>query len=825
MKRMFIRVAWIATFALAVAMAAGPASADDKTTQFSLSIGGQSTSVSGERDSKFEEYRDVPNGAVVEDLFLRWLTQDGVWSLDLTGDHLGRLDEEAALRWQQAGRFKFDASWNRTPHSIANGATSLWNQSRPGVLEIPDSLQNRLESFVTSTVPPTTAQARAFVNDILASDGHKIDLKTRRDVAAARFALDATEAWQLGLWGRNQETQGTSRIGTGTYIRRQAIAGVPGTGANNFDRERIEPRTAELPLPIDWQAQEGGLDSGYRFARGFVDFGWMQSRFENRITSLTWDNPFEGAPGASSSPSGLNPGSEQEPAGANTNNRGRFPSAQLDLFPSNDFESAHASVGYDLPGRTRVTAAYSSQSFKQNDPFLAYTQNAAVLFSNGPDGKAGTSDDVLAKDVALPRGSLDGKVKTSRVDLKVASRPIDAVSVRATYRDYDYRNDTPKIVLPGFSAAGDAYFRPGIGQRDATGTRVLFNEPGGYRRTIWSAGGAYKLGKPATLDVEYTSTALEYDERQVEKTNESQIVARLRVAVGDRFEARLSALDSSRDAEGTYDVGFETSRLRAFDVWNRDRKRYGAELTWTIGEQSAFGLTYQNAKDDYPGVLPQPSPASASNPFASFPYGLNATRNDSFAATFSTGRDRWSLSASAGLDDSKWESLATSKTSLTSDSIQFDPTNRWRRTQDDRVRWGSLAFDTELGTKGKLHAEADYQSYDGDLRTVNLATPNINSGVAYSVPGFSSRLFSGKVSYDWALRENLDLSFGYWYEPYRLDDWQWDLVEPYGQGVLQETGSSPTTVRDQTALRTLFLDATYSDYTANVFSVFAKLRY
>jgi hypothetical protein len=160
---MFTRVAWIATLALVVAMAAGPASADDKTTQFSLSIGAQSASVSGERDSKFEEYRDVQNGAVVEDLFLRWLTHDGEWSLDLTGDHLGRLDEEAALRWQQAGRFRFDASWNQTPHSIARGATSLWDRSRPGVLEIPDSLQNTLESFVSSTVPPTTAQARAFV--------------------------------------------------------------------------------------------------------------------------------------------------------------------------------------------------------------------------------------------------------------------------------------------------------------------------------------------------------------------------------------------------------------------------------------------------------------------------------------------------------------------------------------------------------------------------------------------------------------------------------------------------------------------------------------
>lgn len=809
---------WIIPVAASVLLATSPARADGASPwRFTLGLGAHTTDVSGDRDAKFEEYRDLWDDVWLDEAKIDFVDVDSPWTLSLDGERLGLRDERAALRWAKAGLFRLDGRWTRTPHLLARGATSLWTGRE--VLELPDALQDTIERFFTATVPPTTAQARAFMAGILAANARSIDLRTQRDTARFDLGFELTPSWDLALGVGQERKFGTSRVGTGTYIRRQTVG--------SFDRNRFEPRTAELPKPIDSSTDELALGTTLHRRHWFVDLHWDRSEFTNDAGVLTWDNPFEGFPGATSSRTGNTPGSDQEPAGptANTNNRGRFDRAQLDLAPSHDHERYGLTGGVNLPARMRLTGAYSRARTTQDDPFLPYTLSAAVIFANGPDGVGGTADDVLAKDLALPRSSLDGELRTERLDLRLTSRPIDPLSLRAHYRRYDYQNETAAIVFPGFASAGDSYFRPGIGQRDASGTRVLFTNPGGYERTRWALGGAWDVCSAVTLDLEYGSTETKYDERQVEATTEDSLGVKLRWALGERASLRLSYLDASRDFDGAYQVGFETSRLRAFDVWNRDRTRYGADFDLEIGDESQFSLSYVRAEDDYPGVVPIPTPAPAANPFPSLPYGLNATENETVTASFVTGREKWNLSLSAGLESSEWTSLATAKTSLTGDSPQFDPVNRWVRNQIDDVVWAALAFDRDLTEVIELRADLDYHDYEGDYRTTNLGTPNVNDGVAYAVPGFASSLFSGRLTVAWKARKNLDLEFQYWYEPYRLDDWQWDLVEPYMQGVLQEVGGTAGAVRDANAFRTLFLDATYSDYTAHVVSLWATFHF
>lgn len=812
--KMTTRLAMPALLAWMVSPALGQ---EENPWRFSLELGGQVKEVSGERSSKFEEYRDVENGAVVDEASLSFEAPDSPWRFELSGVNLARRDERATLSWARPGRFRLDGSWNRTPHFLSRGATSLWALSGNELL-ISDTVQNQLESFFTATPAPTTAQARAFMSGLVDQAGRKIDLRTQRDTADLVLNLDLTKAWHLTALAQTVEKGGTSRIGTGTYIRRQTV--------NSFDRNRFEPRGAELPLPIDSKSEDFGLGTGLRGKGWFLDLGWRQSSYNNRLDSLVWDNPFEGAPGTTSSRTGLNPGFEQEPAGAtaNTGNRGRFPAAELGLFPDNDFERVHATGALTLPAHTRVNVGYASSTMRQDEPFLAYVLNPAVIFANGPDGVGGTADDVLARDVALPRPSLDGEVKTQHTDLRISSRPLEQLSLRGSWRRYEYEDQSPTIVFPGFAAAGDSYFRPGIGQRNAAGVRVLFNEPAGYARTAWSLGGAWRLGEPASLDLEYTATDWDYDERQVESTSEDQLAARLRLAFGDRAEVRLSYLDASRDFDGAYQVGFETSRLRAYDVWKRERTRFGIEASLVLSDRLTLGLSGQGWKDEYPGTVPQPSPPPASNPFPSLEYGLNEAVDDAYAASLSYAAEAWSLTAALGLDHSEWTSLAVAKTSLTGESPQFDPANRWVRSQKDDVLWSELSFEAEIGAKGKLAADLGVHDYEGTYRTVNPATPNVNDGVAYRVPDFASRLFSGRLSFEWAYTEHLDLGVRYLYEPYTLDDWQWDLVQPYMQGVLQETGGSASAIRDAAAFRMLFLDATYSDYTANVATVYLRIK-
>ena len=65
----------------------------------------------------------------------------------------------------------------------------------------------------------------------------------------------------------------------------------------------------------------------------------------------------------------------------------------------------------------------------------------------------------------------------------------------------------------------------------------------------------------------------------------------------------------------------------------------------------------------------------------------------------------------------------------------------------------------------------------------------------------------------------------YWYEPYRLDDFTWDILQPYMQGVFKETRSSPSDIGDMNVSRFLFLDSRYTDYTAHVLSAFVHVSF
>lgn len=62
-------------------------------------------------------------------------------------------------------------------------------------------------------------------------------------------------------------------------------------------------------------------------------------------------------------------------------------------------------------------------------------------------------------------------------------------------------------------------------------------------------------------------------------------------------------------------------------------------------------------------------------------------------------------------------------------------------------------------------------------------------------------------------------------EPYRLDDFTIDFMQPYMQGLIQETRSSASDVGPMNVSRFLFLDSRYTSYTAHVLSAFVHLRF
>jgi hypothetical protein len=802
---------------LALVPAGAPAQ-DEHGFRIDFTVGGQYADFDT-TSAKAEEYRDLSDGFLLEQLRLGLFGPASAWSMELTGNHLARRDQELSLGIARTGSFRLDLEHVRTPHLLYRDAATVFTGSKGDYL-VSDTVRSALESLVTPSA--STADAVRAVLDGVSRDK---DLAIQRDRTQIGLGFGLAAFWDARVSAAREKRSGNDRVSNGTYIRRQAVSSDPTSGPGFFDRERVEVRGIELPKPIDAEIDEAGLGSTIHGGSWLVDFGWEASSYDNDRAALRWENPFEGGTGAASSSGGLDPAFDQEPASpiGNTGNRGRYVRAELALEPDNDYERAFLSGAVTLPRRTRINLSYSAATTQQDQAFLGYTLNPEILFSNGPDGVAGTADDARAIDVAPAAHDLDGKVDTTRLDVRISSRPIDGLSLRAKFAEYEYDDRSAAISWPGYAAAGDSYFRRNVGKRDADGNKILINEVADYSRSVWSVGGGWRFGHFADVELDYANTEWEYEARQVESNEEDSLAAVLRLRPTDAVSVRLSYLDASREIAGAYVTGLETSRVRAFDVWDRDRTRYGAEVELLVGDHATLSLAYDDWTDEYPGVVD--AAPTTSNPFPSLPYGLNEASTETISATLTWAEESWTLSGSLGSDDSSWESLMVSKTSLTGDTIQFDPANRWRRTQSDEVIWASIDLRAELAESWNLEASLFYQDYDGATESVNLAAPTINSGVATPFSGQGSELLSSELELTWDFSDRLGFGLRYLYEPYRLDDFAWDGVEPYMQGNLEELGDSATDVRDMNAYRLLWMDATYSDYTAHVFRLFARLRF
>ncbi len=800
--------------ALAVALAGAPAllaqdakPAEETAVKVEGVAGGQYVNDLDERgQARFEENRDVPSGVVLEHARVEIAPKDGKVAASLTMQDVGQDDQRYFLN-VAGGRFSFDARYRELPHFYATSAKTLWSGAGTGQLTLSEAFRAGAEAAAGLPTNPYASPALQTYMEAALGKAGTFELGTKRKDLDGGLDVALASGFSLRLDGKYEQKDGTKALGYGTYIRRQALAGTPGTGAGNFWRETVESRGSELIEPVDWKTSEFGATLLWAKAGHSASAGYFASRFRNDITSIYFDNPFEAGPGRASA-SIFDPKSDQEPASPNGNNnfRGLYSRSSMALWPNNDLDRFLGNASFKINDGTRLSAVVSRGTMTQDDAFMPYAESDQVVYS----GKAGEPGVVYAKDAPLPQKSLDGKMVTTQADVKLTSRLTDALSARAGYRYSDLDDRRPSIFFPGYSSSGDSYFRRGIGQKDAAGNLVLYNTVGGYTRQVLDAGAAYRFGK-VTLDADYARTKLDYDSRQVDQTVEDALRGSIRLVLGDA-NVNASYLWAQRNFEGHYDVELEKSGVRAYDVWTRDRDQVRLDADLPVGEKWTLGAGGSWMKDEYPGAV---------DGFA-YGWGLQDTASTSLYATASYSIDAATFSGWAGWDSSEWNSLQVTKTSQGAD---YAAQNRWTRESSDDVYWVGFEVLVPVAKKGTIKADVNYQTYKGDWDTTNLATPDVNSAVAYAFPEFSDSTLTARASFLWKFTEHVGVELRYWYEPYRLDDFTIDGMKPYMQGSLKETRSNPNDVGDMNVSRFLFLDGRYAEYTAHVVSAMVHLSF
>jgi hypothetical protein len=809
MKTMIVLLRFVSVLALlftALPMPAEDTPPEEKSTSVTAVVGGQHVNDVEERGkARFDEFREIPKGAVFEFGRFTWTPKGRNLALTFTAVDALQDDQRYSLHLSDPTRVTFKASFVELPRFYSSGSKTLWSGVGTGNLTLSDAFRQGAEAAAGSPTAPFASPALKAYMDAALAAASPFDLRTQRKDLKGALDFTLAKAFTLSLSGRYETRDGTKPLGFGTYIRRQGLAGTPGTGAGFFWRETVEARGSELVEPVDYKTAEVGATLSWARNGHSASAGWFGSHFRNDITSLYFDNPFEGTPGRASA-SIFDPKADQETGAPNGNNNLRGLSARsvVQLWPDNDYNRAFGTVSIRVASKTRLNATVARATMKQDDPFLPYAENSQVVFS-----RAGQPV-VSAKDAPLPRSSLDGTMATTQADLKLTSRLTDALSVRAGYRYYDLDDERPEIVFPGFSSSGDSYFRAGIGQKDSAGNRVLFNEVGGYTRGRLNAGAGYRLGR-VTLDAEYVRTAWDYDARQVDTTTDDALRGTLRFGMA-RANVNAFYSRSRRSYEGSYAVGLETSGVRSYDVWTRERDQLGTDVDLAVGDTLTIVLGGSYWKDTYPGAVQG----------FTYGYGLQDSRSGSFYTGVTYAKDAWLFGGWAGYDQYDWNSLQVTKTSLGAD---YNPTNRWARGSSDHVYWIGFEGVAPVGKKGKLRADVNYQKFRGEWTTDNLATPDVNSAVGYPFPKLSDSTLSARASFLWDFTSKVSFEARYWYEPYRLDDFTLDIVQPYMQGTFQETRSAATDISAMNVSRFLFLDSRYAGYTAHVLSAFVHVRF
>jgi MtrB/PioB family decaheme-associated outer membrane protein len=781
MKRMLV-------FSLALAVAV-PALAADEGVKMDVIAGGQWVDTDALRDGYYYQYAFNPSDAILPLLNVERVRSDDPDLLRFHARWILRDDQSYWATLERSGKARLTLSYDQTPNWYSRNALALFNEGS-GLHTIDESVRGALEGVAYGANP--TTDVPPVLNEILKSTAHYSDLMARRDTYGLDGQVELKKNWRARVTLAREQRKGDKLISNGTYVR---VA----PNDSTFDRERFDIRGNDIIETMDYETWKGGVSTDYSGQKGFIRGGVDLSYFRNEFAALAWDNPFEASPGL------------RTIDGQSQANRGRFARGQLALPPDNDLVRGYASGVYRFGSRLRASATAAVSRITQDQTFLPFTINEAIFFP-GPDGVLGTGDDVRGDDKSLlPQESLDGEIRTQRYDVRVSGKATNEVTVEAGARYYDYEDKTGRIDLPGYAAFSESAFRRGIGQTE-NNQNVLFSEPSDYTQTRYGLSGTWRFRPLYALTAAVERLRWDYDGRQVDKTDEDILTARLR---GSSGPADWSAFYQAgrRDHTGDYEIGLEASMLRMFDVWDRDRDRFGAEVDVEVEPGLVVGVSGSRTADEYPGA-PEGAP---------YAYGLQESHTNEVALSLNYVPDkaRWLVSATGGYEDSEWKSLNVTKTAWDASST-YDPVNRWFRNQDDQTLWASAELRADL-VPGRWTGRLGYlvTAFTGDVVTENpeLTSRTINSAYAVEWSELKTTWQEVRVVIDRWISPGLGIGLRYAYTPFTIEDPAWNLLRPEMQGISQELRGSPTDFQDQNIARYLFLDSRYENTNAHAFAV------
>ena len=723
--------------------------------------------------SKYEEYRDLRNGFFIRRFkatFDNVLNSKNYFSLE-SQKTLYR-DQSFLATFGQYGKFKIQFRYDEIPHVYSDTTRTLFSETTPGVWRFPTQIRSAIQASTAANLPSLLAGTGANAGNGVVNTFNLFTSQILRKAGTATVSYNINPNLTLnGLFFRESQN-GTRPIG-------QIMNSSPSASATSGFG-------VELPETISYfnNLVQGGAEYG-RHDWG-VQGAYIGSFFQQNILSMSWDNPF-----LLTQPAGA--------AGITNPTSGR-----MTLYPSNHAQYINVAGATDLGKWLRLMGSVTPGWLRQNEPFVPYTTNNAITGCGGVTGASCTTT------ASLPAPSLAGSKQILAMNYTLVTLPWKEFQIKATYRHYDYNNNTP---IRAFTPV----------EGDAAAPTTDTNNPYGFNRKTLNVTGNWFFAKKSTAKAGYEAEWMDRTFRDVDHSMESSFFGAVDSNYWKNLQVRLSYRHSERkpdayqdddsvNAAGAAVTCSDTSTTfftadqrcaRRFDEAHRIRNRADGLVQYNVTDKfslSAFGGTTQD-NFNLPGGTNSPTPlnfltGSAATIGPYYLYGILKDINYNYG-----GGGDYAISPQLSLfaeyshehyyrrlvsrDRSPTTGVQTILTCTGCDS----PNNDWVSTTPELVDIWTVGADTYFSKKFYVSTyyslsaarENTFSSYLGDPTITTGPNAFILTGTsaATNYPEGVNRLHEVVAVFKYKLTKNLMPKFEFRYQQFDNKDPQTSVMTQY----------------------------------------------
>lgn len=520
--------------------------------------------------------------------------------------------------------------------------------------------------------------------------------------------------------------------------------------AGHRDREGLRPQSLAFgheanfpvgvffPQPVDYDTDQAGVALAFADHRLQWNASYGLSVFTNRIDAVRVPNPYSRS------------GGTPWPAGGFAG----YPIAvgQYGLPPSSVAHQLLMSGAYTVSSKLRFTgrAAYTLQ--RQDEEFLPYTP---VMQLDVPE--------------ALPRTSLDGKVRRFNLALGATLRPSRTVDVAASYTLDDRDNRSPSDLysyVPNEAADQPRPLVPGVSRY------IRRNLPHSFTFHQAKVEAGVRLAPRTRVSLTYSGDFRARTLQQVSDTSEHTLRAKiLRTfnagsvwlaltgarrtgsVYNDALPWDLSHTDSYLDAS-PFNQSIEHPLLRKYNLADRGRYEVSGGLTHELSAAFVLDVTGRYARDDYDRS----------------PLGLQRSQTIAADANLSyLVANGASISAFYGI-----ETIRLAQTGYIIGSRDLsNPQQDWSTRSRDVVH--TLGFKSSWqAMPDKLTLGAGYYLADATGSIGVSATPFVIYTVTAPLPDVRDVTHNAEFTAEYRFRPDVSVRIGYTIQGHRGSDWQVD---------------------------------------------------